>query len=91
MQNLLLKNILPISFSILGILGAIATKNTQKVFEKIAVPRIGYVINAQGHCTDIPVNCGDLSPFICRLGITSGPIAYGKDNTGNCIEILYRP
>lgn len=90
-MKVLLKKTVPVVVAVLGITGAFVTTSMQNTSKKSASARIGYIVNAQGKCTDVSVICSDLpSPFLCRLGITSGPIAYDKDAQNNCVQPLYR-
>ncbi|KQX00761.1 hypothetical protein ASC72_07810 [Flavobacterium sp. Root420] len=92
MKKLFIKNMAPIAVAVLGISGAFVTTSMQSASKSDAPPKIGYLANAQGKCTDTAVNCDDTpSAFLCRLGITSGPVAYNKDAQNNCVQPLYRP
>jgi len=89
MKTSLFKNMLPIVAVFLAVSGAFASRVVNDNFKKIA-PAVGYTLDAQGEC-NIAVACNDTpSMYICRLG-TSGPIAYGKNAQGRCIETLWRP
>ena len=90
MKKLLSKNSIPIVVIALGITGAFVTTSMQSVSGD-KPPVIGYLVDEQGLCRDVPINCGTLSPFLCRLNGTTGPIAYEKDDNGTCVIPLYRP
>lgn len=91
MKTQFLKNVMPFAAAVLGISGAFVTTSMQSA-SKVNAPQIGYALNAQGSCSDVAVNCDTTpKPFVCRMGVTSGPQAYGKDAQGNCVQILYRP
>jgi len=85
----LLKNVMPVAVIAMAITGAFATMSMQSSAKSIA-PKIGYVLNAQGAC-NIPVNCDTQGTQICRLNVTSGPQAFGKNAQGDCNEVLFRP
>jgi hypothetical protein len=92
MKHSFLKNVLPIAVAALGISGAFMTTSMQSASKREAPPKMGFLANSQGKCTDISVNCESIpNPFFCRLGVTSGPIAYEKDALNNCVQPLYRP
>jgi hypothetical protein len=92
MKTIILKNMLPIVIAVLGISGAFVTTAMQKSASKTTTgPVIGYLVNPVGKCMDVVVTCSDFGPSLCRLGVTSGPVAYQKDEQNNCIQALYRP
>lgn len=84
---------LPIAVVALGISGAFVTTSMQSVSKTNALPKIGYLRDANNKCTETQVNCNTTqSAFMCRLNVTSGPVAYDKDiPTNNCVQPLYRP
>lgn len=84
-----LKNVMPAAVIALGITGAFATMSMQST-EKKLVPKMGYILNAQGAC-DIQVNCETSGNQVCRLNGATGPQAFGKNAQGNCNEVLFRP
>lgn len=91
MKTQFLSRALPFVVLFLGGLGAFVTTSMQQA-EEAKAPQMGYTLNAQGGCSNVAVNCDNTpKPFVCRLGITTGPQAYGKDAQGNCVQILYRP
>jgi hypothetical protein len=90
MNKLFLNDSIPIAVIALGITGAFITTSMQSISE-VKPPVIGYLVDAQGLCRDVPITCGTLSPFLCRLNGTTGPIAYEKDDSDNCVQPLYRP
>ncbi|MFH6936358.1 hypothetical protein [Flavobacterium sp. FlaQc-30] len=90
MKKIFLKNSMSFVVIVLGISGAFATTFMQRLPED-KPPVIGYLVDAQGLCRDVSINCGTLSPFLCRLNGTTGPIAYEKDDNGTCVIPLYRP
>ncbi|MFC0778691.1 hypothetical protein [Flavobacterium sp. HJSW_4] len=76
---------------ILAVLGAVANTSIQVMGKTVPATVIGYIQTPDGKCLDVPVKCSDnLSPFLCRLNVTSGPIAYQKDIDYTCIIPLYR-
>lgn len=90
MKKLFLKDSIPIVVITLGITGAFVITSVQSVpGDKSLV--IGYLVDAQGLCRDVPIECGTLSPYLCRLYGTTSPIAYEKDDNGTCVMPLYRP
>ncbi|BFM45085.1 hypothetical protein NYQ10_15670 [Flavobacterium johnsoniae] len=90
MKRIILKNRLSILAVILAASSAFANSFKPQL-EKRRGPAVGYTLNAQQQC-DIAVACDDNpSPFICRLGGTTGPIAYGKNAQGQCVITLWRP
>jgi hypothetical protein len=90
MKKLFLKNGLPFVVIAMGILEAFVTTSMQNI-SKAKAPMVGYLANPQNECINIPVACGDLSPYLCRLNGTTGPIAYEKEDGDNCVQPLYRP
>ena len=89
MKTLFLKNMLSIFTIVIAISGAFASSSIKKDIRSLA-PAVGYTLDAQGEC-NIAVACSDIpSSFICRLGGATGPIAYGKDVHGRCVETLWR-
>jgi hypothetical protein len=93
MKNSFIKNMVPIAVIALGISGAFVTTSMQSASKSELAPKVGYLANPQGKCTQTTVNCETIqSAFLCRLGVTSGPVAYDKDiATNNCVQPLYRP
>ena len=93
MKTLFLKNMMPIAVVALGISGAFLTTSMQGISKTDTFPKIGYVRNPDNNqCTEVSVNCNTIPTMLCRLGGTSGPIAYDKDvATNNCVQPLYRP
>jgi hypothetical protein len=92
MKAIILKKMLPIVIAVFGISGAFVTTAMQRSTSEISAgPVIGHLVDPVGKCSDIAVNCSDLGTYFCRLGFTSGPLAYQKDNQDNCIQPLYRP
>ncbi|MDP5198995.1 hypothetical protein [Flavobacterium sp. DG2-3] len=93
MKTLNFKNMVPIAVIALGISGAFVTTSMQSASKSAFNPKIGYLANSQGKCINTPVNCDDTpSAFLCRIGGTSGAVAYDKDvATNNCVQPLYRP
>lgn len=88
MKTLFFKNGIAAAAVVAAITGAFAT--TGQSASKSFAPRVGFTLNAQGEC-NMAVACDDNpSLFICRVG-TSGPIAYGKNPQGQCVESLWRP
>ncbi|MCV9932871.1 DUF6520 family protein [Flavobacterium sp. LS1R47] len=90
MKTLFLKNMMPFAVAVLGISGAFATTLMQNASESNG-PMVGYIANSQNQCINIPVACGDISPFLCRLNGASGAVAYEQEDGGNCVQPLYRP
>lgn len=94
MKTLFLKNSISIIFIALGICGAFITTSMQKSNKTNVAYKIGYLRNSNStKCSAVSVLCStDLSPFLCRLEVTSGSIAYDKNPaTNDCINPLYRP
>lgn len=92
MKTFFSKNMIPIAVAVLGIGGAFVTTSMQNISKNEVPPKIGYLANPQGKCTNTQVNCSDIpTAFLCRLGVTSGPVAYDKDAQNNCVQPLYRP
>jgi hypothetical protein len=90
MKLLFLKNSMSFIVIALGVMGAFVTTSMQDISED-KPPVIGYLVDAQGLCREISITCGTLSPFLCRLNGTTGPIAYERDDNNNCVIPLYRP
>lgn len=93
MKTLFLKNVAPLAVVTLAITGAFATMSMQKA-ATTAIPKLGYSLNAQGNCTNVSQACEtEEDDYVCRIGgdTTTGAQAFGKDNNGNCVEVLYRP
>lgn len=94
MKTLFLKNSISIAIVAFGISGAFLTTSIQGFSQNNAAPKIGYLQNSGSvTCSEIQVICSiNPSPFLCRLGGISGPIAYDRDlPANNCIQPLYRP
>lgn len=92
MKTLNFKKMVPITVFALGISGAFVTTSMQSASKTDVAPKIGYLQNSQGKCTNTQVNCNDTpSAFLCRIGGTSGAVAYDKDAQNNCVQPLYRP
>ncbi|SCY73929.1 hypothetical protein SAMN02927916_3118 [Flavobacterium anhuiense] len=90
MKRIILKKRLPLLAVVLAVTGAFAC-SAHRNSENRRAPAVGYTLDAQGECS-IAVACNDTpSAFICRLGGSSGPIAYGKNPQGRCVETLWRP
>ncbi|MFH6967761.1 DUF6520 family protein [Flavobacterium sp. FlaQc-28] len=89
MKTLFLKNAGPFAVVILALSGAFATTSMQKA--KDALPKIGYVLNPDGSCSNITRDCEDEpSEFTCRINDVGAQV-WGKDPNGECTEKLYRP
>lgn len=90
MKTLIFKNRLPFLAVMLAVTGAFAC-SANRNGENRRAPAVGYTLDAQGECS-IAVACNDTpSAFICRFGGSTGPIAYGKNAQGRCVETLWRP
>lgn len=75
---------------VLAVAGAFFTTSMQEV--STAAPKIGYLVDNNGDCSNVQVQCNDTpSAFLCRANGTTGAIAYDKDSDDNCIQPLYRP
>jgi len=88
MKTLFLKDGMPIAAAILAIAGGFATASIQ-IASGTFTPKAGYTLNTQGEC-NIPVSCCDVpSAQICRSWYPNGPIAYGKNPQGQCVQTLW--
>ncbi len=92
MKKLVLKNVLPAAIVALAVSGAFATTSMQRAPEKSTVAfKWGYLPNANGTCSTTQVSCSDIQKDqLCRVGDTSGAIAYDRDSQNNCVQPLYR-
>lgn len=88
MKALSIKNGMPITTAALAIAGGFATALIQ-ITTSSFTPKVGYTLSAKGEC-NIPVSCCDVpSAQICRSWYPDGPIAYGKNPQGQCIQTLW--
>lgn len=92
MKTLILKNVLPAAVVALAVSGAFATTSMQKAPEKNDVAlKWGYFANPNGTCSPNRIQCSDRQKEeLCRMGDTSGQIAYEKNAENNCVQPLYR-
>lgn len=93
MKSLFLKNGMPVAAVLLAMAGAFATTSMQSSPKAdILAIRPGYFPDSNGDCTDEePIDCStNLKAQFCRLNVTSGPVAYDKDEENNCVQPLYR-
>ncbi|MDR6761904.1 hypothetical protein J2Y38_002113 [Flavobacterium sp. 2755] len=92
MKTLFFKNVMPAAAAVLAIAGAFATTSMQGAEKnKTAAIQQGYYPDADGKCTQGPVNCSNiLKAQFCLLNVNSGPIVYETDEEDNCVMPLYR-
>jgi len=82
---------MPVATAVLAIAGAFATTSMQSASSAFA-PKIGYLLQADGSCSDIAVMCSDIPTQTCRFVYPNGPLVFNKDPaTGNCTTLLGRP
>lgn len=93
MKSLFLKNGMPVAAVLLAMAGAFATTSMQSSTkaDTLAI-RPGYFTDSNGQCTEEePIDCSNIQkPQLCRLNVTSGPVAYEKDDQNNCVQPRYR-
>ena len=84
---------MPIAVVALGLSGAFVTTSMQSVSKTETAPKFGYVRNSNSiQCSEIQVNCNtNPNAFFCRVGGTTGPLAYDKEPNNDCVHALYRP
>ncbi|OMQ11505.1 hypothetical protein [[Flexibacter] sp. ATCC 35103] len=88
MKTLSFENEIPIAAAIFATAVAFATASIQIASSKFA-PKTGYILSDQNEC-NIPISCCDVpSAQICRSWYPNGPIAFGKNPQGQCIQTLW--
>ncbi|WP_055096674.1 DUF6520 family protein [Flavobacterium aquidurense] len=89
MKMLFFKNGMPIATAVLAIALAFATSSMQSA-SKNYVNVAGFSLDSEGFC-DISVECSDIvSQTMCRVTYPNGPMAFGKNFYGMCLNILWK-
>lgn len=90
MKTQFLKNAVPFGVIALALSGAFATTSMQKA--SAVFPQPGFQLDAMGNCSDTPVSCDTQdNDIVCRVNDLTGPQAWGKNTSGECVIKLYRP